>query len=224
MSVPEVLKQCPLFIGIDESQLPPLLDCLKMVTRKYRKDEFVFVAGDKATAVGVVLSGGVRILQEDFWGNRTILAHIGPGELFGEAFSCASQNVFPVSAVASEASEIMTINYQRIITTCSPACGFHTGLIMNMMRILAEKNIQLTRKLEHLSKRTTREKLLSFLSAQAVLTRNTVIEIPFNKTELAEYLCVDRSALSRELSAMRGEGLIRYDKKSFELLQAEPQV
>ena len=222
MKIHAALKQCSLFLGIDEFQLPSLLECLNVLTRKYNKDDFVFLAGDKAIAVGVVLSGGVRILQEDFWGNRTILAHVPPGGLFGEAFSCADQIALPVSVAASETSEVMTFDYQRIVTTCSTACCFHTKLIMNMMRILAEKNIQLTRKLEHLSKRTTREKLLSFLSAQAVLTKRTKVEIPFNKTELAEYLCVDRSALSRELSAMRDEGLIQYDKKSFELFQMGP--
>ncbi|MDR1491027.1 MAG: Crp/Fnr family transcriptional regulator, partial [Desulfovibrio sp.] len=203
MKISETLKQCPLFFGIDVFQLVALLDCLKAVTRKYRKDEFIFVAGDKATVVGVVLSGGVRILQEDFWGNRTILAHIDPGGLFGEAFSCSSKTVLPVSVAASESSEIMTLDYHKIVTTCSSACVFHTSLIMNMMRILAEKNILLTKKLEHLSKKTTREKLLSFLSSQAVLAKNTTVVIPFNRTELAEYLCVDRSALSREISALR---------------------
>ena len=222
MNVPGALQQSPLFLGIEEPQLALLLECLKAVTRKYRKDEFIFTAGDKPASVGIVLSGGVRILQEDFWGNRAILAHIDPGELFGEAFSCASVNSLPVSVAASEASEIMTLDYQKIVTTCSSACGFHTRLIMNMMRVLAQKNILLTRKLEHLSRRTTREKLLSFLSAQAVAAESTVIQIPFNKTELAEYLCVDRSALSRELSAMRDEGLLRYDKKSFELFQVDP--
>jgi CRP-like cAMP-binding protein len=219
--ISETLKQCPLFFGIDVSQLVPLLDCLKAVTRKYRKDEFVFVAGDKATAVGVVLSGGVRILQEDFWGNRTILAHIDSGGSFGEAFSCSSKTVLPVSVATSEPSEIMTIDYQKIVTTCSSACVFHTNLIMNMMRILAEKNILLTKKLEHLSKRTTRDKLLSFLSSQAFMTKNTNIVIPFNKTELAEYLCVDRSALSREISSMRDDGIIQYNKRNFTLLNVD---
>lgn len=221
VNVPAALQRCPLFVDIAEPQMAALLDCLLPVTRAYRKDEFIFRAGDEAASVGIVLSGGVRVLQEDFWGNRTILAHIDPGELFGEAFCCARANTLPVSVVASETSTIMLLKYHRIATPCSSACDFHSRLIMNMMRVLAEKNILLTKKLEHLSKRTTREKLLSFLSAQAVAAQSTTIEIPFNKTELAEYLCVDRSALSRELGAMRDEGLLRYDKKSFELFRME---
>lgn len=220
----EKIKHSPLFRGIDESQLASLLACLTAVKRRYRKDELIFVAGEKPISVGIVLSGSVRVLQEDFWGNRTILAHIESSGLFGEAFSCAEQVALPVSVIACETTEIMLIDYRKIITTCSSACVFHTQLVMNMMRILAKKNILLTKKLEYLSKRTTREKLLSFLSAQAVSAKSTIVEIPFNKTELAEYLCVDRSALSRELSAMKAEGLLQYDKNSFELFQVEPGI
>ncbi|MDL2286865.1 Crp/Fnr family transcriptional regulator, partial [Desulfococcaceae bacterium OttesenSCG-928-F15] len=215
------IKRSPLFAGIDESQMESLLDCLGAVKRRYAKDEFIFVAGDKAKSVGIVLSGSVRVLQEDFWGYRGILAHIEPGGLFGEAFSCAEKDTLPVSVIASEASEILLVDYRKIVTTCSSACIFHTLLVMNMMRILAEKNILLTRKIEHLSKRSTREKLLSFLSAQAVSAKSTTIHLPFNRQELADYLCVDRSALSRELGAMQAEGLIRYEKNSFELIRTK---
>ncbi|MDL2313902.1 Crp/Fnr family transcriptional regulator [Desulfovibrio sp. OttesenSCG-928-C14] len=215
------IKLSPLFAGIDEKQLDSLLACLRAVKRHYQRDEFVFVAGAKATSVGVVLSGSVRVLQEDFWGHRAILAHIEPGGLFGEAFSCAEKDALPVSVVAPEASEILLVDYRRIVTTCSSSCIFHTLLVMNMLRILAEKNIMLTRKIEHLSKRSTREKLLSFLSAQAVFAKSNTVEIPFNRQELADFLCVDRSALSRELGAMQSEGLINYDKNSFELLRPE---
>ncbi|MDL2280089.1 Crp/Fnr family transcriptional regulator [Desulfovibrio sp. OttesenSCG-928-G11] len=215
------IKRCPLFRGIDESQLDSLLLCLKAAKRRYDKGEFIFVAGGEAQSVGIVLSGGVRVLQEDFWGHRAILAHIEPGGLFGEALSCAEKDALTVSVMASEASEVLLINYPRIVTSCSSACAFHTLLVMNMMRILAEKNVLLTRKIEHLSKRSTREKLLSFLSEQAMLAKNTTIDIPFNRQELADYLCVDRSALSRELGAMQAEGLINYNRNNFELIRAE---
>lgn len=135
----EKLKLSPLFAGIDESQLNSLLGCLGVVKRAYGKDELIFMAGDKAAWAGIVLSGGVRVLQEDFWGHRMILAHIGPGGLFGEAFFCAEKDTLPVSVAPAEPSEIMLIDYRRVVTTCSSACVFHTRLIMNMMRILGEK-------------------------------------------------------------------------------------
>ena len=218
-AVTNVLSECPLFFGIDEEDISGLLACLKALKGSYQKDEFIFLAGDRPSSVGIVLSGSVRLVQEDYFGRRTILTHVGQGELFAESFTCAGQNALPVSVVSAENTEIMTIDYAKIVTTCTSACCFHTRLIMNMMRILAEKNIQLTKKLEHLSCGTIRGKLVSFLSEQATIQKSEKIEIPYNQTELAEYLCVDRSALSRELRAMKEEGLVRCDKKSFEFLR-----
>ena len=207
----------PLFARIEGEQLESLLRCLAARSRTYKKDTFVFRVEERASFVGLVLSGGVNIIQEDFWGNRTILAHMGAGDLFGEAFSCAEVEHLPVSAVATEASEIMLVDYRKIVTVCPSACIFHSQLISNMLRILAAKNIMLTRKIEHISKRTTREKLLAFLSAQAVQAKSSVVQIPFDRQELADYLCVERSALSRELGAMKKAGLLDYEKNRFVL-------
>ena len=220
----ESTLRCPLFAGIEADRMHSLLDCLAAATRVYHKEEFIFMAGDKATSVGVVLSGGVHVLQEDFWGHRMILAHIGPGGLFGEAFSCAGKDMLPISVMASETTEVMLINYRKIVTTCSSACVFHMQLIKNMLRILAEKNILLTQKMEYLAKRTTRDKLLAFLSSQAMLTKTHTVEIPFNRQELADYLGVDRSALSRELGTMQAQGLLKYEKNRFELTRAENKI
>lgn len=217
--VNEIVKKCSLFADINEEQLEKLLYCMAAVYRFYAKDEFIFIADNKATSVGIVLSGGVHVIQEDFWGSRTIIAHIEPFGIFGEAFSCAEIDKLPISVVAAQRSEIVLIDYRTIIKSCCSACDFHTQLIKNMLRIIANKNIMLTRKMEHLSKRTTREKLLSFLSENAIWTKSSVIEIPFNRQELADYLCVDRSALSREISLMQKEGLLRYQKNLFELLR-----
>ena len=212
------LRQCPLFASISAEELNSLLGCLSAAIRRFQKDEFVFLAGDRISSIGIVLSGSVRVLQEDFWGRRMILAHIEPGGLFGEAFSCADKKMLPISVVTAELSEVMLLDYRKILTTCTSACVFHTQLIMNMMQILAEKNILLIQKMEYLSKRTTRDKLLAFLSAQAQLSASNIVEIPFNRQELADFLCVDRSALSRELGAMQSEGLLRFEKSRFELL------
>jgi CRP-like cAMP-binding protein len=218
---PEVLRACPLFAGIDESELQALLDCLSASKRHFAKGSFVFMTGENVTAVGVVLSGSVHVLQEDFWGNRTILAHVGPGGLFAEAFSCAEVDKLPVSVIAAEPSDILFIDYKRIATTCSSACTFHTGLIKNMMHILAQKNVQLTQKIEHVTGRTTRAKLLAYLSAQARKAADNIFEIPFSRQELADYLSVDRSAMSNELCKMRDEGILRFHKNRFELLEPE---
>jgi len=214
----EIIKQCPLFADIDDRDLDSLLGCLSATRHEFQKGSFLFRAGDKAV-VGIVLAGGVHIIQEDFWGNRAILAHVEPGGLFGESFSCAETDRLPVSVVATDKSEILMIDYRKIITTCPNSCAFHTNLIKNMMRILAQKNVMLTRKMEVLSMRTTREKLIAYLSAQAIMQKESAFDVPFSRQELADYLCVDRSALSRELGRMQEEGILRFDKRHFDLIQ-----
>lgn len=169
--------------------------------------------------MGLVLEGAVHIIKEDFWGNRSIIARIGPGELFAEAFSCAEIPSLPVSAAAVTDCTVLSINYRKIITVCSHACVFHTRLIHNMLHILALKNQMLMDKLGYLTKRTTREKLLSYLSAQAVQTGSSRFFIPFDRQELADFLCVERSAMSAELSRLKKEGLLDYRKNEFTLNQ-----
>ena len=214
-----LIKKCPLFTDINDNQLESLLNCLAATQRTYKKDSFIFRENSKVTSLGIVLSGGVYIIKEDFWGRRVIFADIKPGGLFGEALACAKTDIFPVSVITAEQSEIMLIDYRKLVTSCTSACVFHTQLIKNMMYILAGQNIMLTQKMEHLAKRTTREKIMSFLSMQAINSKSGIVNIPFNRQDLADYLCVDRSALSRELGLMQKEGLLRYNKNHFELLR-----
>ena len=214
----KITEKCPLFSGVELNQIKILLNCLDAKQHKYGKDEFIFQADEPALHVGIVLSGSANVIQEDFWGNRTILTHVEPGELFGEAFSCAGTEKLPVSVIAAEASEIMLIDYRKIVTVCSSACAFHSRLIFNILQTLANKNITLTRKIEHVSQRTTRKKLLSFLSEQAMKAKNNKIIIPYNRQELADFLCVERSALSRELALMKKDGLLDYEKNRFVLM------
>lgn len=214
----EILNSCPLFAGISESDMGILLHCLSAKEQGFHKNEFIFSAGEAVTAVGVVLSGGVHVVQEDFWGNRTILEHMGGGSLFGEAFSCAEVKKLPISVIAAEKSDILLIDYRKIISNCPSSCDFHTGLIKNMVRILAEKNILLTKKIQHITNRTTREKILSYLSAQAIQAKSPSFTIPFDRQELADYLAVDRSAMSNELSKLRNNGILIFEKNRFELL------
>lgn len=212
------LKSCPLFKGIAEKNVDSLLECLSANIMSFEKNDFVFMAGDKVASIGIVLDGGVNIIQEDFWGNRSILAHIGKGQLFGEAFSCAQTEKLPVSVIVTEKSEIMLIDYRKIITSCLSSCMFHTLLINNMIQILAAKNIMLSQKIRHITNRSTREKLLSFFSDQAKLAGKSTFAIPFDRQGLADYLAVERSAMSNELSKLRDEGLIKYKKNLFELI------
>ena len=214
------LSRVPLFREIRTEDLPSMLRCLNARTAGYKKQDIVLLEGQPVPNVGIVLSGQVRIMREDFAGNRNILAEIGPGNLFAESYSCVQADSLPVTVASVTESEILWVDYRRIVTICPSACRFHTKLIENMLAILASKNILLSRKIEHISKRTTREKLLSYLYGEAAGHGSREFDIPFSRQELADYLCVDRSAMSGELSRMRRDGILRFERSHFILEEA----
>jgi CRP-like cAMP-binding protein len=193
-----------------------MLSCLSAKTASYMKDEIILLSGDTVSYVGLVLSGGIKIIKEDANGNITIIAELSVSEIFGEVFACADISQSPVTVQASEDTEVLFINYKRIITSCPAACPFHTKLIENMLKLIAKKILMLNKKIEILSKRTTREKLLCFFDLQRGAAKKFTISL--NREELAHYLCVDRSAMSNELCRMRDEGLIKFQKNKFEIL------
>jgi CRP-like cAMP-binding protein len=213
----EILRQCPLFAGVADGALGELLRCLAPRTATYERGEFIFRAGEGFRAVGVVLTGGALILREDYWGNRAILTRAGQGELFAEAFACAG-TAPTVSAQASAHCEVMLFDCERLLTACPASCAHHAAIIRNLARALAEKNVALTQKMEHVTCRSTREKLLSYLSAHARAAGSGAFAIPFSRQELADYLSVDRSAMSAELGRMRDDGILRFARNRFELL------
>lgn len=218
MEFAPLLLQSPLFHNITFQELESLLQCLDAGIKHYSKDSFIFWAGNPARRVGLLLEGSIQIVRNDVFGNRTILAKLSAGDLFGEVFACAGMDTLPVSAVAATSCRVLLLDYRRIITTCSSTCVFHNLLIENMLRILANKNLLLNQKIEVLSARGLREKLLTYLHSMALQSADQRFAIPFNRQELADYLSVDRGALSRELSAMQRDGLIRCEKNQFELL------
>ena len=217
-----VLQKCPLFRDIDPSELPALLTCLGAKTVTADRRETVLREGEPARFVGVVLEGGVQILQEDYFGNRSILGLAGPGELFGESFACAGADSLPVSVTASLDSVLLLVDCRRILSPCEKACGFHRIILSNLMQIMARKNLAFHQKLQITSRRTTREKLLAYLNGQAKLHGSAAFSIPFDRQELADYLGVDRSGLSAELGRLRNEGVLECQKNHFILLEKTP--
>lgn len=216
-----ILKKNPLFTGIDENDLENMLSCLSVNVKNFSKNEIVFMAGDKINKIGIVVDGSVHIVKEDILGNRNIIAQIEIGQIFGEAFACAGIDNLPISVIASINCTIMFIDYKKVIYTCNNSCIFHHRLLENMLGILARKNILLNSKIEYISKRTIREKALSYLLSQAQQQGKRNFKIPFNRQELADYLCVDRSALSNELGKLRDEGLIEFNRCDFSILMEE---
>ena len=208
----------PLFRGITAGDMDRMFRCMSVKTAHYQKDAILLMSGAAVDFIGLIMSGSLQIVKEEINGNSTILAKISVPELFGETFACAGVTESPVTIRAAEDVDVLFIDYRRIVQTCSSACPFHTRLIENMLSLIAQKNLMLSHKIDILSKRTTREKLLCFFDRQRGSSRS--FTIPFNREEMASYLCVDRSAMSHELSKMRNEGLLRYQKNSFELLSA----
>ena len=208
----------PLFDGIRPEERRVMLDCIGYHIGTFRKGDIVAFEEENIKHVGIVMSGAVDMVKEDLWGNRTMLVRMGRDELFGETFACGSDNLSVVTFQVSEDARILFLSFERVMRSCANACPFHQQLIGNMVRIIAKKNRDLMRKVEVVSKRTIREKLLTYLSIQAQVQNERYFQIPLGRVELAEYLCVDRSALTRELAKMKEEGLIDYDRNCFRIL------
>ena len=213
----EILKKCPLFSGIAEDNLLRMLSCLGARILHFEKKETVFAEGERPIYIGLVLSGEIQVEQVDYYGNRSIFSNLREGEVFGEAFACAEVASLPVSILASERSDVMLIECAHILHTCENNCGFHGRLIYNLMKDLAEKTLVFHERLEVTSKRTTREKLLAYLAIEQKRAGAREFSIPFDRQELADYLEVDRSGLSAEISKLRQEGVLENQKNRFVL-------
>lgn len=214
----DILDRCPLFEGIAREDYGVMLNCLGARVMGFGKNQVIFAEGDDAVYVGIVLTGSVQIVKEDYYGNRTIVDRIEPGELFGESFACADGGALPVSIVALDSCEIMMLNSRRITVSCTKACTFHSRLIFNLLKVVANRNLSFNRKLEILSKRTTREKLMTYLMHEAKRQGSSHFTIPFDRQALADYLGVERSAMSAELGKLQRDGILITNRNQFHLL------
>ncbi len=215
----KILKQVSLFRGIEADNLSDMLSCLGAVRKQYLKNQSIILAGEEVTSLGIVLDGNVQIIKDDILGNRMIVAGLSVGDIFAETIVCAGIKESPVDVNACDNCSVLWVSIKRIISTCSNACSFHNRLVLNILELLATKNLYLNNKMEFLSKRTIREKIMTYLVFQKEMHQNSSFVIPLNRNEMADYLCVDRSAMSRELSKLREEGVIDYHKNQFHLLK-----
>ncbi len=214
----KILRKCPLFADVTDEELLKMLGCLDAKVMEFDKKYTVLAEGGTAKYIGIVLSGTVQVVRVDYLGNRSILTELGGGELFGEAFACAEVEAIPISVIANEACEVMLINCSHILNDCKTRCPFHQRMIYNLMRDLAKKTIEFHQKLEIVSQRTTRDKLLTYLTMYAKKVGKNSFKIPFDRQELADYLEVDRSGLSVEISKLKKEGILDSEKNYFKLL------
>lgn len=213
-----VLKRTRLFAGVGDDEIASMLSCLGARLKIYKKGEYVFRQGEHISDITVLVEGDLHIQRDDYWGNRSILGQVTVGEMFGEAYAAQDSGALLNDVVAIEDSAVILFDVKRILTTCSSTCRFHAIVVQNLFFAISEKNRKLVQKLGVLSKRTTREKLISYLSEQAKKQNSGSFTIPFNRQQLADFLSVDRSAMSNELCKMRDEGLLEFDKNRFKLL------
>ena len=214
-----ILRNSPFFQGMTEEEILSVLHCVNATVQHKEKDAYIFRVGDSTESMGLVLSGSVLVLQEDLWGHRNIIHRIGPGEYFAEPFAATAGSVLNVSVVADEDSHIMLLNMERFLKTCPHACAHHGRMVRNLVSVMAKRVLDLNEKLTHMAKRSTREKLLSYLSAESMRQGKLSFTIPYDRQQLADYLSVERAAMSVELGKLQKEGLLKTNRNHFELFQ-----
>ena len=217
-----VLNTSALFRGIEEADLPGLLACVEAGELSFRKGETLLHCGDRTERLGLVLTGTVHIVRDDFWGNRSIVGLAGPGDVFAESYALSGEPL-GVSALAATECTALFLSAAKVISGCAQVCGFHERLSRNLLGMVAEKNLLLTEKMRHMARKTTREKLLSYLSAQALRAGTSEFAIPLDRQQLADFLGVERSAMSAALGKLRDEGILEFRKNRFRLLREEEE-
>lgn len=213
-----VLSNSELFSGMEPNSISSFLECMGAIIRKYSKDEIIFHMGDYTKQIAIILTGSVLTVKEDIWGRRHIVAMIKSGETIAESFAAAKKSILTVNAMANSDCELLFLNIDKLLSVCSSACDAHNRVIRNLISVLAEKNLKFNEKISHMSRRTTREKLLSYLSSEARIQKSLSFDIPFDRQQLADYLSVERAAMSVELSKLQKDGLLKTKNKHFELL------
>lgn len=210
----EKLINNKLFKGITENELSTMFDCLKCKELSFKQDEIIDVVNPERQ-IGIITNGSVSMAYYDIWGNATLLSVVGEGEIIGETFACGENENDLITFVANSDCSILLFDYSRVFHSCTVSCLFHHKLIENMVELIADKNYKLMTKTSVVSQHSLRKKIMLFLSIQAKINKSKNFCVPYNRTQLAEYLATDRTALARELSKMKLDGLIDFDKNTF---------
>lgn len=219
-----ILKKCALFKNMSDSDILSITHCMDITPRSFQTDSYLFLLNDTVNAVGIILEGEVEIVKETIAGGRHIIAILQSSGIFGEGIVCTSTRKAPVSVKTRTPTTICFIAYEKILTTCSHSCSFHTRLIHNMMLLLGEKNLFLNHKIDLLTLKGMREKLATYLLTFSSQVGSHQFNLPFNRNELAEFLNVSRTSMSRELSRMKEEGMIDYHLNRVKILDYDALI
>ena len=210
-----------LFEGVTVEESEAMLGCLGAQEKTYARGEAIYHAGQHIERMGLLLEGGVNIVRPDIWGNEHMIGHILPGEVFAETYACSQRVPMMADVMTTAKTTVLFLDVGKVVKSCASSCSHHARLVRNLLMIMASKNLNLAQKINHITPKSIRERLLSYLSSEAVKQGKKEIEVPFNRQQMADYLAVDRSALSNELSKMQRDGLLHYHKNHFILLQGE---
>lgn len=213
----EILSKSYLFSNIENNEIKNILPCLEIRIKDFKKSETILSLGEKVEEIGILINGSAHIVQEDYWGRKIILSELQSSDVFAEVFATLKKKS-EVSITAITDCQIMFLNISKLITICSHTCNYHNKLIQNLLISIAEKNLKMAQKINCMGKKSIREKLLTYLSTQSIKTGKRKFKIPFNRQDLADYLSVDRSALSKEISKLKQEGIINSEKNEFEII------
>lgn len=212
------IKTSPVFFGMSDNELKGLLECFNARVRKYEKEEMIIRQGDIISNIYLILDGAVNIEKDSYWGRRIIISRLGKNENLALSFVGSKNVESSVDAITVDETLVLILGYEKCTSMCQNACTRHKVLINNLFQILSKENIELIQKIENVSQKTIRDKLLTYLSNEAQKNHSNNFNIKFNRQDLADYLNVDRSAMSFELSKLQKEGLLKYNKNNFELL------
>lgn len=213
----EQLQKSPLFQCIQPEDLEGMLKCLNARETSFDKNEFIMSSDDTLHLIGVVLDGSVEMINEDSFGKKSILTVIDIGGVFGETYACAQEKHRTIAFQAHTRCTVLLLDYQRVLHSCTVTCIFHHRLIENMVMLIASKNLELIEKVEIISQPSVRKKILAYLMRMAQAVGKQTFTVPLSRSEMAEYLCIDRSAMTRELSRMQEEGVLVFHKREFTL-------
>ena len=211
------IKNSPVFFGMNDEELKALLECFNARIKTYNEGEMIIRQGDIISNIYLVLEGNVNIEKDSYWGRRIIVTQLGPNENIALAFVASRNLEVSIDAIAANKTKLLLLSYSKCTSMCQNACTKHKILINNLFEILSKENINLLQKIENISQKTIRDKLLTYLSNESKRAKSNSFEIPFNRQDLADYLNIDRSAMSFELSKMQKDGLINFDKNKFSL-------
>ncbi len=217
----ELLQSIPLFSGISFDKIPDVLSYIRANVIKFEKDKAIFREGEPVNRAGIILSGRAELRKEDYHGNRSLLQTLNEGEMFGEALCCTDADTLPVGIYSAEDTIVLFFDCKGIIEEDVSRFEYQPILLKNLLKIIAQKNLSLRAKINLLSKRTTREKIMAYLLSEYKRTGKKEFDIPYDRQQLADFLGVERSAMSAEIGKLRRDGVITANKKHFCIIKID---